>query len=273
MSKSSGKAKANKVNMLEDKSGKNTRALESKKKDMENNEFKMGTHVGPSVGVSVTRKKFVTKMKSLKKRHLDLGPGHGCNSATDATFFVFLSDFTDSGTGSLSESKFAFIDLDEVKILLLAHELRLNKFKKSPTSNLVYLNLAQANSSPTTSEDVHFVSVESSPTKFPAPNVEHEFTQFYGARHSHGGWFGRGRGRYSNSHIQCQHQWTNRTFGYDAFPTIVWTRPPMKSRNMASLSISPSAFVSNSLPISSTSWFPDSRASFHVANDAIISKI
>lgn len=70
MSQSSGKAKANKVNMLEDKSGKNTRALESKKKDLENNESKMGTHAGPSVGVSVTRKKFVTEMKSLKKRHV-----------------------------------------------------------------------------------------------------------------------------------------------------------------------------------------------------------
>lgn len=54
MSQSSRKAKAKEVNMLEDKSRKKAKALESKKKDLEKNEFKVGTHDGPSVGASVT---------------------------------------------------------------------------------------------------------------------------------------------------------------------------------------------------------------------------
>lgn len=40
---------------------------------------------------------------------------------------------------SVIERKFGPMDLDEVKILLLAHELLLNKFKKSYTPNLISL--------------------------------------------------------------------------------------------------------------------------------------
>lgn len=39
------------------------------------------------------------------------------------------------------ESKFDIMNLDEVKILLVARELRLAKFKKNPVPNLVSLNL------------------------------------------------------------------------------------------------------------------------------------
>ena len=41
---------------------------------------------------------------------------------------------------SVVESKFSVMDIDEVEILLIAHELRLNKFKKSPASDIFSLN-------------------------------------------------------------------------------------------------------------------------------------
>lgn len=70
MSQSSGKAKAKKINILDDKFGKKARALESKKKDMDKNESKVVIHAGTSAGAFVTGKKFVIKMKSLKNRHV-----------------------------------------------------------------------------------------------------------------------------------------------------------------------------------------------------------
>lgn len=62
VSQSSGKAKAN---MMEDKSRKKARSLEFKE-----DETKVDTHVGPFVGPHGTRKNYVTKMNSLKKKHL-----------------------------------------------------------------------------------------------------------------------------------------------------------------------------------------------------------
>lgn len=55
---------SNEVRLLE------ARILESKKVDLEKYEIKAETHVEPSVGISVTRKKFVTKMKPLKRKHV-----------------------------------------------------------------------------------------------------------------------------------------------------------------------------------------------------------
>ncbi|XP_058726500.1 uncharacterized protein LOC131597854 [Vicia villosa] len=51
------------------------------------------------------------------------------------------------------ESKFDVMDLDEVDILLLAHELRLNKFKKQSPPDLVSLNLTHAASTGSTTKD------------------------------------------------------------------------------------------------------------------------
>jgi hypothetical protein len=42
---------------------------------------------------------------------------------------------------SVIESKFDVMDLDEVEVLLLAHELRLSKFKKQPVADMANLNL------------------------------------------------------------------------------------------------------------------------------------
>lgn len=63
-------------------------------------------------------------------------------------------------------------------------------------------------------------------------------------------------------------QWLSSPYGYNSFPQNVWTRPPMQPRSVANFSHAPSAFVANSVPSSSASWFPDFSASFHVTNDA-----
>lgn len=65
LSKMSQSSRKSKATMLEDKSEKKDKALESKKV-----ETKVNTHIGPSVETSVTRKKSVTKIKSLKKIHV-----------------------------------------------------------------------------------------------------------------------------------------------------------------------------------------------------------
>ncbi|MCI49178.1 hypothetical protein A2U01_0070421, partial [Trifolium medium] len=45
---------------------------------------------------------------------------------------------------SAIESRFDILDLDEVEVLLLAHELRLNKYKKQTVSDAASLNLTHA---------------------------------------------------------------------------------------------------------------------------------
>ncbi|KAI5416370.1 hypothetical protein KIW84_041439 [Lathyrus oleraceus] len=111
------------------------------------------------------------------------------------------------------------MDLDDVDIILLAHELHLNKFNKSSTPNLISLNLAQAQAGSTPVNDTQTTSVDSTPAQIsPSPNV--------------------------------------------------WTRPHMQPRSVANFSHEPSAFVANSVPSSSASWFPDYGASFHITNYA-----
>lgn len=73
--------------MLEDKSMKKARAPESKKA-----KTRVDTHVGPSV----TSKKFVTKIKHLKKRHVQT---HDSNSNVDVECVAFIE------SGGWSEDK------------------------------------------------------------------------------------------------------------------------------------------------------------------------
>lgn len=49
---------------------KKSRVPESKKVEVEKNETKVEPHVEPYVGTSVTGKIYVTKMKSLKRKHV-----------------------------------------------------------------------------------------------------------------------------------------------------------------------------------------------------------
>lgn len=108
--------------------------------------------------------------------------------------------------------------LDEVKILLLAHEIRLYKFRKSYTPNLVSHNFAQVFSSHVVSNEIHSTNVDSSSSELHAPHVEQDFSHFHGSRGSRRGRFDRGGGRNSNSHILCQfypkHEHSNLTCWY-----------------------------------------------------------
>lgn len=85
--------------------------------------------------------------------------------------------------------------MDEVEILLLAHELRLNKFKKSSTPDLISLNLAQAQAGSSPANDTQATVVDSTPSQTPPSPAEQDFSQFRGSRGSRGCHFGRGRGR------------------------------------------------------------------------------
>lgn len=63
----------------------------------------------------------------------------------DVTLEGLLSEF--GHVVFVIKAKFGLMDFDEVEILLLTHEVRLNKFKKLSTIGLVSLNLTQAASS------------------------------------------------------------------------------------------------------------------------------
>lgn len=82
MSQSSWKYKAKEVKKLEGKYGKKARALESKKKETE-----VETHVRLLVGASMAGKKYVTKMKSLKKKHVHT---HDFDSDVDEDCVTFI---------------------------------------------------------------------------------------------------------------------------------------------------------------------------------------
>lgn len=64
---------------------------------------------------------------------------------------------------SFIERKFGFMDLDEVEILLLAHEIRLSKFKKSLVSNIVSVNLNHFVPQPMSPKDIKTTNIDSSP--------------------------------------------------------------------------------------------------------------
>ncbi|MCH93743.1 retrovirus-related Pol polyprotein from transposon TNT 1-94, partial [Trifolium medium] len=103
---------------------------------------------------------------------------------------------------SVIESRFDILDLDEVEVLLMAHELRLNKFKKQIVSDVASLNLTHANPppSPSTFEEGSSSTVKSDPPH----SVEPDYNSFRGGRRGgRGGRGGRGRGG-RNSDLQCQ---------------------------------------------------------------------
>lgn len=58
---------------------------------------------------------------------------------------------------SLIQSKFSIMDLDEVEIMLVAHELRLIKLKKVSVPNLASLNLTHAAPDVLTSSDYNIM--------------------------------------------------------------------------------------------------------------------
>ncbi|KAI5426790.1 hypothetical protein KIW84_032280 [Lathyrus oleraceus] len=111
---------------------------------------------------------------------------------------------------SVIESKFCLMDIDEVEILLLAHELCLTKFKKQSPPDLVSLNLTHAEVQEVVTQVV--AEVVGSP--------------------------------------------------------LCSVRPPAANITLLQLTV-PSAFVANSQQSASpsSSWYPNSGASYHVTND------
>lgn len=200
---------------------------------------------------------------------------------------------------SVVESKFGDMDLDEVEILLTAHELRLNKFKKSTVPDLGSLNLTHTAPQSTSPEAPQSGSTDSPNPQVPPSYVEPEYSSFRGGRSNRGG---RGKGRGGrNSNVQCQvcskvghsalncwHRfnqqfqptvhpsnpytatpWLVPPVPYGQFPANVWTRPQAPQPRSSSAYPSPSTFIANTAPsTSAASWYPDSGASYHVTNDA-----
>ena len=105
---------------------------------------------------------------------------------------------------SVVESKFDTIDIDEVESLLIAHETRLDKFKKKTIDDVASLNLthtpaASGSQTPTDS------SMSSSSVNNTVGPDSSSFTPNFGSFRGRGGRNGRGcgrGGRYPN--VQCQ---------------------------------------------------------------------
>jgi len=91
------------------------------------------------------------------------------------------------------ESKFEVIDIDEVESLLIAHETRLDKFKKKTIDDVASLNLTHASASesqPSADASLPPASVNST-----VGSESSNFTPNYGSFRGRGGRNGRGRGR------------------------------------------------------------------------------
>lgn len=189
------------------------------------------------------------------------------------------------------------MDIDEVEVLL-AHELRLEKYKKKTLTDVASLNLTHATSTPTQSA----LHSSSTPSYLPSSDsAEPAYPSFKGGCGPRGG---RGCGG-RNSNVQCQfcfkyghtaatcrHRFNllfqppsshNTTFygpssgpsgplsygsappsGYALYPPFnTWHRPQNASRPPTFLVVPPSALLTNTTPANSGSWFPDFGASFH----------
>lgn len=223
------------------------------------------------------------------------------------------------------ESKFDVIDVDEVESLLLAHETRLDKFKKVledvASINLTSSSASQASSASESSQSQASVNVT---TGSDHSTFNPNFTPNFGSNRVRGGRSGRGRGRGGRlSNFQCQvcfrfghpastcwHRFNQQfqpqippnfqgfqrfnnapidpyhlaspimmpygapyggynqhSLGYGSFNN--WPRPSAQQRPPSVQFSQPSAMMINAPSRSgSSTWFPDSAASFHVTGDA-----
>lgn len=158
-----------------------------------------------------------TVQEFLLKMHTILDALDSIGDIIPATYHIYVileglpSEFV--SVVSVIERKFGLMNLDEVEILLIAHELRINKFKKSYTPYLMSFNLAQAQAGSSVSEDTKTSSIYSTSAKISPSSTEQDFGQFRGSRGSRGGHFGRGIGRNYNAHIQCNMETLNSFVG------------------------------------------------------------
>ncbi|KAI5386805.1 hypothetical protein KIW84_073087 [Lathyrus oleraceus] len=105
-----------KDNMMEDKFVKKDMALESKKKDLEKNESKVGTNVGLFFGASMTGKKLVTKMNSLKNKHVQTNDFDSDADEDWVTFTESIHVRTIQRIWKLAENKGVHADMNPKKV-------------------------------------------------------------------------------------------------------------------------------------------------------------
>lgn len=140
---------------------------------------------------------YLLKIRNIVDALAPIGDPIPCSHHIDIILEGLPSEFTP--VISFIESKFGLMDLDEVEILLLAHELRLTTFKKQSPPDLVSLNLTYTSSH---TEDSNSFAPD------PVPLVveqgsETDFHHFRCGRGLRGGHSGRSRsGRFST--MQCQ---------------------------------------------------------------------
>lgn len=102
---------------------------------------------------------------------------------------------------SVIERKFGIMDIDEVEILLVSHELRLTKFKKYIVPDIASPILTHVASDVNTSAYSNVVLIYDSSAP---PYAEPDYNSFGGGRNGRGGGRnGRGRGG-QNSTLQCR---------------------------------------------------------------------
>jgi histone deacetylase 1/2 len=127
------------------------------------------------------------------------------NQRLDVILECLPSDF--NSVISVIESRFHYIEVDEVEALLLAHEARLQKSKKRTLDEAASINIAQQSSNENSSPDEQVAPSPSiNNSQGPNPN----YHPYSGSTRGRGGKNGRGRGRSMNgrtnpnNNTQCQ---------------------------------------------------------------------
>ena len=147
---------------------------------------------------SSTIKEYLLRIRTIADSLASIGDPVPMNQHIDVILEGLPQDY--AHVVSVIESKFELMDIDEVEALLLAHELRMDKFKKTTISDAASLNLTHAPSSSTQGE-----SDSSSPQ--PEPPVPHPTPPYNpGFKGGRGGKSGRGRGGRGGrlANVQCQ---------------------------------------------------------------------
>lgn len=85
----------------------------------------------------------------------------------------------------VTKNKFGMIDLDEVEVLLLAHELRLTKFKKQLVVDMASINLTHTTPPQTSSSNEDTLHLTTEPV--PITNLEQAYNSFCGGQSNLGG--------------------------------------------------------------------------------------
>lgn len=150
--------------------------------------------------MNLSIKEYLLRIRKTVDALASTGDPSPLSHHVDVIFEGLPSDF--SLVMSIIESKFGLMDLDEVEVLLLAHEIRLEKFKKQTLGDAASLNLTHTSPSQSLSVTSESNSTQTKPNR--SPVMEPDYNSFRGGgRFSRCGRGGRGRG-VCNSNLQCQ---------------------------------------------------------------------